>query len=456
MMEVYAGALAHCDHQIGRVIDAVEETGEMDNTLIIFIQGDNGASAEGTLQGRPTRSASPPTACRRASPYLLSIMDELGGPMTYNHYPVGWAHAMDTPFQWTKQVARHFGGTRNGLVISWPDAHQGQGQQSARSSTTSSTSSRRSSKPPASQAPTMINGVKQKPIEGVSMVYTFDDAKAPRRGNHPVLRDARPTAASTTTAGWPAPRRCGCRGSTVGARRRARTTSSGSSTTSPRTSRRRTTSPRRTPRSSRNCRPSSTREAKKYNVYPLDSQLSAERVDPSIRPSLTRGRNVFTYYPGTIRIPEGTTPDVKNKSYSVTADVEIPEGGADGVLATQGGRFGGWGLLVLDGKPVFVHAFSNQKQHKYRVAANEQARAGQAHHQVRLQIRRRRLRQGRHRHAARWTASRSPQGKYRAHDAGPLLARRDLRCRRGHRHAGRRGLCRPRCRSSSPASLTRS
>lgn len=112
------------------------------------------------------------------------------------------------------------------------------------------------------------------------------------------------------------------------------------------------------------------REAKKYNVYPLDASL-AERLNPAIRPSLTRGRAVFTYYPGMVRIPGVTAPDVKNKSFRVTAEVEVPEGGATGVLAAQGGRFGGWGLLLLDDTPMFVQAFSNQEDHKYRIAANQ-------------------------------------------------------------------------------------
>ena len=122
-------------------------------------------------------------------------------------------------------------------------------------------------------------------------------------------------------------------------------------------------------------------EAKKYQVYPLDSSF-VPRVDPSIRPSLTRGRNTFTYYPGAIRIPEGTTPDIKNKSFSITAEVDIPEGGANGILATQGGRFGGWGLMVNDGKPEFAYAFSNQPQDKYRVAATEPLAPGK--HTIRL------------------------------------------------------------------------
>lgn len=122
-------------------------------------------------------------------------------------------------------------------------------------------------------------------------------------------------------------------------------------------------------------------EAKKYNVYPLDASL-ASRLDPASRPSLTRGRSVFTYYPGMVRIPEATAPNVRNKSYSITADIEVPDGGANGVLVTQGGRFGGWGLLLLDGKPMFVHAFSNQEQHKYRIASTQKLNPGK--HTVRF------------------------------------------------------------------------
>jgi arylsulfatase A-like enzyme len=118
MMEVYAGALSHADYHIGRLLDAVEQSGQMDNTLVIFLMGDNGASAEGTLQGTTNEVATAANGVTESLPFLLSMIDELGGPLGYNHYPVGWAHAMDTPMQWTKQVASHFGGTRNGMVIS--------------------------------------------------------------------------------------------------------------------------------------------------------------------------------------------------------------------------------------------------------------------------------------------------------------------------------------------------
>ena len=180
MMEVYAAALAHCDYQMGRILDAIEEMGQLDNTLVIYIQGDNGARAEGSRQGLLNEmtffNASP-----RSFKEVLRRMDELGGPTTFNHYPVGWAHAMDTPFQWTKQIASHFGGTRNGMVISWPERIKDKGEHAHAVLVMSSTSCRRILEAAGVPAPSRSNGVPQKPIEGTSMVYTFDDAKAPSK-----------------------------------------------------------------------------------------------------------------------------------------------------------------------------------------------------------------------------------------------------------------------------------
>ena len=177
MMEVYAAALAHCDHQMGRILDAIEEMGELDNTLVIYIQGDNGASAEGGMQGL-LNEMTVFNAIPENIKEVMRRMDELGGPKTFNHYPVGWAHAMDTPFQWTKQIASHFGGTRNGLVISWPARIKDKGgirTQFHHVIDIVPTILEAAGVP----APAMLNGVAQKPIEGVSMVYTFDDPKAP-------------------------------------------------------------------------------------------------------------------------------------------------------------------------------------------------------------------------------------------------------------------------------------
>jgi arylsulfatase len=208
--------------------------------------GDNGASAEGTLQGTTNEVATAANGETEDIPYLLSMIDELGGPKTYNHYPVGWCHAMDTLMQWTKQVASHFGGTRNGLVISWPKRIKARGEVRSQFHHIIDVV------PTIYEAcgitaPTSIDGVEQKPLEGVSMVYTFDDARAKDRhttqyfemmGNRGIYHDG----------GWPAPRRCGCRGSRRG-RTPARTTSSGSCTTWRRTSPRPTTSPARIRRS---------------------------------------------------------------------------------------------------------------------------------------------------------------------------------------------------------------
>jgi arylsulfatase A-like enzyme len=178
MMEVYAAATAQCDYEIGRVLEALEQSGQLDNTLVIYIEGDNGASAEGTLQGTTSEVAT--AFAPESLEYLVSMIDQLGSDRTYNHYPVGWAHAMDTPFQWTKQVASHFGGTRNGIAISWPKGIKARGE--LRSQFHHVIDIVPTILEAAGiQAPLVFNGTPQKPIEGVSMVYTFDDAKAPTR-----------------------------------------------------------------------------------------------------------------------------------------------------------------------------------------------------------------------------------------------------------------------------------
>jgi len=372
MMEVYAGALAHCDSQIGRVIDAVAETGELDNTLIIYIMGDNGASAEGSMQGTTNEIATAANGETEDIPYLLSMIDKLGGPETYNHYPVGWCLAMDAPMQWTKQVASHFGGTRNGMVISWPARIKAKGglrSQFAHVIDIAPTLYEAVGITP----PTSIDGVEQKPIEGTSLAYSFDDANAKERhttqyfemfGNRAIYDNGWMACTTPLRPPWvtvgsdPSPNDFKWELYNVAA-----DFSQANDLAD------------KDPDKLKELQAVFDAEAKKYDVYPLDSSV-ADRIDPAIRPSLTRGRTTFTYYPGMIRIPEGSTPDVKNKSYRVSADVEIPAGGASGVLATLGGRFGGWGLIVLDGKPVFVHAFSNQEKHKYRVASDQALAAG--------------------------------------------------------------------------------
>jgi len=300
------------------------------------------------------------------------MIDELGGPKTYNHYPVGWALAMDTPMQWTKQVASHFGGTRNGMVMSWPARIKDKGgirSQFCHVIDIVPTIYEAANITP----PTMLDGVEQKPIEGVSLVYTFDDAKAPTRhpvqyfemmGNRALYKDG--WMASTTPLRLPWIN-TGFEPNPDDFKWELYNISEDFSQAN--------NLVEKYPDKLKELQDAFDVEAKKYNVYPLDSSM-ASRADPAIRPSLTRGRSEFTYFPGMIRIPEGSAPDFKNKSWTAAAEVTVPEGGANGVLGTIGGRYGGWALLMQDGKPQFAYAPSNQPDHKSVVTSVKPLPAG--------------------------------------------------------------------------------
>ncbi len=364
MMEVYAGALAHMDYQINRILDAVEGTGEMDNTLVIYLMGDNGASAEGSPDGLLNEM----TFFNNIQvPFedTYARMGDLGGPNTFGHYPAAWAHSMDTPFQWTKQVASHFGGTRNALAISWPAKIEAGGDMRSQFHHVIDivpTILEATGLP----APTSINGVAQSPIEGVSMVYSFDDPDAPstRRtqyfemlGNRAIYSDGWVAATTPPTAPW----------SSVGSPldpindwewelyNIADDFSESHNLAA------------QNPEKLREMQLLFYGEARKYDVLPIDAS-KVPRLDVSLRPSLTAGRNTFTYYDGMHRIPEGTAPDFKNKSHSITVDVEIGQDGSDGMLVTQGGRFGGWGLYILDGRPVYLYNVANLE--RYEIAGD--------------------------------------------------------------------------------------
>jgi arylsulfatase len=349
MMEVYAAALAHCDDQMGRILDAIEETGELENTLVIYIQGDNGASAEGTPQGLLNEMAvfnNIPEDFKE----VMRRMDELGGPTTFNHYPVGWAHAMGTPFQWTKQIASHFGGTRNGMVISWPARIKDQGGIRTQFSSVidiAPTLLEAAGVP----APTSINGVAQKPIEGTSLVYSFDQPKAPSKhttqyfemlGNRAIYHDGWVAATTPPIVPW-------AMGKDVDVNSYAWELYNVSEDFSEANN-----LAAKNPAKLKELQDLFWQEAAKYNVLPIDNS-KVERFDVNLRPSLTRGRDEFTYYPGMVRIPEGSAPDTKNKSWQIKADVVIPANGAEGVLITHGGRFAGYALYLLQGKPVFCY-----------------------------------------------------------------------------------------------------
>jgi len=365
MMEIYAGYLEQTDYNTGRVIDAIKEMGELDNTLVIYIVGDNGASAEGSPQGMSNEMTffnGIPEDLKQ----VLARKDELGTWKSYNHYPVGWAHAMDAPFQWTKQVASHYGGTANGLVISWPARISNTGQLRTQwhhvidilptiYEATGVT------------APSSVNGVDQKPIEGVSMMYTFEHADAPSThstqyfemlGNRGVYHDGWIACTTPTAAPWDP--------NTVDV--------------DPITGYKWelydvTQDPTEAHDLASNNADKLQQlqllfyaEAARYDVLPIDNSRTG-RMGPGIRPSLIEGRTSFTFYDGDIRIPEGSSPETKNRSFTIKADVEVPAKGADGMIITQGGLFGGWALYLEKGKPTFHYNTVNL--YHYNIASPE-------------------------------------------------------------------------------------
>jgi arylsulfatase len=370
MMELYAGYLEQTDHNVGRVVDAIRATGQLDNTLIVYIAGDNGASAEGSPHGllnEMTFFNGIPEDLQQ----LLGRIDELGTWTTFNHYPVGWAHAMDTPFQWTKQIASHYGGTRNGMVISWPAKIRARGEVRSQWHHVIDIVPTLLDAVGLSM-PNSVNGVAQKPVEGISMAYSFDDAKASSAhvtqyfemmGNRAVYNDGWVAATTPITAPWdPA-------GSTVdvigGYRWELYNVAKDFSEAD--------NLAEQNPDKLKELQLLFYAEAARYNVLPLDNSKT-ERLDPAIRPSLTRGRDTFTFFEGMTRIPEGAAPDIKNKSFAVRAELDIPEAGASGMIVTQGGLFSGWALYLDHGRPVFH--YNTADVFRSEVAASEPLRPG--------------------------------------------------------------------------------
>jgi arylsulfatase len=302
---------------------------------------------------------------------VMRRMDELGGPTTFNHYPIGWAHAMDTPFQWTKQIASHFGGTRNGMVISWPARIKQKGgirTQFAHVTDIYPTILEAVGVP----SPAVLNGVPQQPVEGVSLVYTFDDAAARSRhetqyfemlGNRAIYHDGWVAATTPPTPPWTS---VTGKVSVLDYQWELYDTKNDFSQANNLAG--------QEPAKLREMQDLFWVEAAKYEVLPLDNS-KVERLDTRNRPSLTRGRTVFGYYPGQVRIPEGAAPDLKNRSFQIAAGVVIPPSGeADGMLITHGGRFAGWALYVLDGKPVYGYNLAGVEQ--YRVVGTQKLAPG--------------------------------------------------------------------------------
>jgi arylsulfatase A-like enzyme len=352
-VDVYAAYLAYTDHEIGRVIQAVEDIGKLDNTLIIYISGDNGASAEGSPNGTPNEVAQFNGVEVPVAEQLKYFYDVWGSDQTYNHMAVGWTWAFDTPFKWTKQVASHFGGTRQGVAIAWPNRIKDAGgirHQFHHMIDIVPTILEATDIP----APVMVNGVAQKPIEGVSMAYTWDkaNANAPSThrtqyfemfGNRGIYHDGwyantRPISPPWDLVATPNPDVVNSYTWELYDLTKDWTQDNDLAAANP--------------AKLKAMQELFMMEAAKYQVFPLDNSLATRMVTP--RPSVTAGRTVFTYSGELTGIPMGDAPQLLATSYTITAEVEVPQGGAEGMIATQGGRFGGWGLYVLKGKPVYV------------------------------------------------------------------------------------------------------
>jgi len=369
--EVYAAFLEMTDHEIGRVVQAIEDLGDLDNTLIFYIVGDNGASAEGGMNGL-FNEMTYFNGMEEKVPDLLKVLDKWGGPETYPHMAAGWAVALDSPFMWTKQVASNYGGTRNGMVVHWPKGIQSKGEVRSQFHHVIDIA------PTILEAaglpePKSVNGTPQAPMEGVSMAYTFDDAKAKDRhitqyfeifGNRAIYHDGW-LAGTVHKAPWEAKVR---RPLTEDVWELYDVRADFSLANDLAASQ---------PERLAELQAVFMKEAEKYHVLPIDDRL-LERVNASLvgRPDLMGSRTSLTLAEGMTGMTENAFLNIKNKSKTITAEVEVPESGANGAILVQGGRFGGWALYVKDGVPAYDYNFLGLK--RTTIAAKEKLKPGKA------------------------------------------------------------------------------
>jgi arylsulfatase len=346
--------VAYTDHEIGRVIQAVEDLGKLDNTLIIYIEGDNGTSAEGTMVGTPNEMASLQGVTFPVEDQL-KFYDVWGSDKTYPHMAVPWSWAFDTPFKWMKQVASHFGGTKQGMAIALPNRIKDAGglhTQFHHMIDIVPTILEAAS----IQAPAIVNGIAQRPIEGVSMAYTFDkentDVPSKRQtqyfeifGNRAIYHNGW-IAATTPPAGpWEMGLAKMPTDVVNGYKWELYNIAEDYSEYNDLAA--------KMPDKLHKLQELFLVEGQKYNVFPLDDSVVQRALVP--RPSTVADRNVFTYSGEVSGIPTGNAPSILNRSYTITAEVDIPEGGGGGMIVTEGGRFGGYGLYFLKGKPMFLY-----------------------------------------------------------------------------------------------------
>ena len=366
-VNVYAAYLAYTDHEIGRVVQAVEDMGKLDNTIIIYISGDNGGSVEGTLIGTPNEVASFNGVDVPVELQLKEFYDVWGSDETYNHMAVPWSWAFDTPFSWSKQIASHFGGVRQGMCVSWPghiDDEGGIRHQFHHVIDVVPTLLEVCNIP----APEEVDGIKQAPIEGVSFAYTFknENVDAPSThktqyfemmGDHAIYHEGWIASTKVIRPPWEivGPVNQDPFGNVTWELydlTKDWTQSNDVAATNP--------------EKLEEMKQLFLQEAEKYQVLPLDASVATRLVAP--RPNITAGRTEFVYTSPLTGIPQGDSPLILNTSYTITAEVEIPKENAEGVLLTSGGRFGGYGFYVLKGKPVFLWNLVDLKRPRWEAA----------------------------------------------------------------------------------------
>jgi arylsulfatase len=377
-MEIYAAFLEYTDYHVGRVVDALADLEVLDDTLVYYIVGDNGASAEGTLIGTTNETMLGEAPDLLTPAWMIEHVDDLGTPRAWNHYSVGWAHAMDTPYQWTKQVASHFGGTRNGTIVRWPNGIQAKGQVRHQFHHVIDVA------PTVLEAaglpfPTMVNGVLQEPLHGVGMNYSFDDAAAAER--HETQYFEIVCNRGIYHKGWCAVTRHGIPWHVTGSAGKLAddvwelydTTKDWSQAHD---------LAAEMPDKLEELKRLFEIEATKYNVFPLDDR-KVERANPELagRPQVVSGTTQLLFG-GMHRLQENAVINVKNYSHSVTAEIEVPEAGARGVIIAQGGDFGGWSLYAHQGRLRYAYNFVGVL--RYYVRTEKELPAGT--HQVRMEF----------------------------------------------------------------------
>jgi arylsulfatase A-like enzyme len=377
-MEVYAGFMEHSDHHVGRLVDALEDLDLLDNTLVYVIIGDNGASAEGTLNGTFNEIISlNGAAALETTEFMAARIDKFGTPEAYNHYAVGWAHAMDTPYQWTKQVASHWGGTRNGTIVHWPAGITARGE------------TRHQFHHVIDVAPTVleaaglpepisVHGVAQRPLEGVSMAYSFTDADAPDRHstqyfemlcNRGIYHQGW-TAVTRHSTPWEFNAELPALEDDVWELYAPDDWTQAQDIAA------------QNPERLRHLQQLFVLEASKHNVFPLDDRR-VERLNSDLagRPTLAQG-NRQILFGGMGRLSENTVLNIKNKSHAVTAALSVPDGGATGVIVAQGGAFGGWSLYLHEGRPAYCYNLFGMQ--RFTVHGDTAVPGGE--HQVRMEF----------------------------------------------------------------------